>query len=105
MTLTMPTTTVRCTYCQEPAEGLRAWLIRHDRRSPVVAMNHEACYPQFIDDLVLIEGGVEGAYPTPGSCHLCGKHTQRARVVAEIHSEAGAGATVVRCLECCKNPP
>lgn len=104
MTTIVRTAVIRCSYCQEPAEGLRSWLIHHDRTSPVVALGHDLCYPLFMDDLVLISGGVEGAHPKAGSCHLCGKHAQRARVVAEIHSEAGPGATVVRCLACCKIP-
>ena len=39
-----------------------------------------------------------------GSCHLCGTWSEEALVVAEIPSNSGAGATVVRCSGACPRP-
>ncbi|MFC1419216.1 hypothetical protein [Streptacidiphilus cavernicola] len=39
-----------------------------------------------------------------GYCHRCETWTPDARVVAEIHSDAGAGGTVVRCQACDLDP-
>lgn len=36
----------------------------------------------------------------PGSCIDCTGWTATGRVVAEIHTDAGAGATLVRCAAC-----
>jgi hypothetical protein len=36
----------------------------------------------------------------PGYCHRCQRWSSAARVIAEIHSDAGAGGTVVRCRDC-----
>lgn len=102
MTTAIQAAAVCCSYCLQPAEGLRSRLIYGDPTSPVVALDHEACYPIFLDDLILVSSGVPGAHPQAGSCHLCRAHTPRARVIAEIHTSSGAGAIVVRCLGCCK---
>jgi hypothetical protein len=40
----------------------------------------------------------------PGYCHRCDKWTPRGRIVAEVHSDSGAGHTVVRCTGCCSTP-
>jgi hypothetical protein len=39
-----------------------------------------------------------------GHCHRCGTWSSTARIVAEIHSDSGAGATVVRCAGPCTRP-
>ena len=39
-----------------------------------------------------------------GSCHMCSRWTSDGRVIAEIDSNSGAGATIIRCPGCCKNP-
>ena len=39
-----------------------------------------------------------------GHCHRCGAWSKTARIVAEIHSDSGAGATVVRCASGCTRP-
>ena len=47
------------------------------------------------------------AQPTgtaPGYCHRCEQWSPEARVIAEIHSDAGAGGTVVRCQACDLDP-
>ncbi|MHA6761826.1 hypothetical protein [Streptacidiphilus sp. PAMC 29251] len=104
--MTAPTITAarQCSYCQHPAEGLRARLVLGDPASKAVALDHQDCYPEFMGDLVLISGGVEGAQPAAGYCHACREWTPRGRVVAEIQGDIGAGAVVVRCLACCRNP-
>lgn len=94
-----------CDYCQHPAEGLRCRLLHGDPKSKLVALDHPACYVVFMADLVLMSGGVPGAYPAAGYCHKCKTWTPRGRVVAEIHTDAGAGGIVVRCLACCQPPP
>lgn len=58
-----------------------------------------------MNDLQLMSGGVEGALPAARSCHRCGKWAARARVVAEIESNSGPGAIVVRCRACCQPEP
>ncbi|MFC1409630.1 hypothetical protein ACEZCY_25630 [Streptacidiphilus sp. N1-12] len=35
-----------------------------------------------------------------GYCHRCEKWSPDARIIAEIHGDAGAGGTVVRCRSC-----
>ena len=40
----------------------------------------------------------------PGSCHMCSMWTGEGLIVAEIDSNSGAGATIVRCPACCANP-
>ncbi|MHA6760141.1 hypothetical protein [Streptacidiphilus sp. PAMC 29251] len=39
-----------------------------------------------------------------GYCHRCGKWSAEARIIAEIHCDAGAGGTVVRCQPCDLRP-
>ena len=76
-----------------------------DPASRIVGLDHADCYPLFMADLVLMSGGVEGAYPAAGWCHRCQEWTPRGRVIAEIHTNSAAGAIVVRCLDCCRNTP
>ncbi|MFC1416964.1 hypothetical protein [Streptacidiphilus cavernicola] len=35
-----------------------------------------------------------------GYCGGCDKWTPKARVVAEVHGDTGAGGTVLRCADC-----
>ncbi len=39
-----------------------------------------------------------------GYCYRCGTWSATARIVAEIHGDAGAGGTVVRCADGCTKP-
>ena len=93
-----------CHYCSNPAEAATARL-SEDRNSPLVALDHGDCYALFMIDLMLMSSGVPGALPAAGCCHLCEQWVPRARVVAEIESNSGPGAIVVRCRACCQPEP
>lgn len=39
-----------------------------------------------------------------GYCHRCDTWSPTARIIAEVHGDAGAGGTVVRCPACDLDP-
>lgn len=103
------TTTVRpdCDYCLNPSDGRHARLDPGDLASKRVALAHQPCYEQFMRDLAAWTTDENGlpVRPVAGRCHMCSAWTLAGRVVNEIHSDSGAGATIVRCAACCARPP
>lgn len=50
---------------------------------------------------------IDGEKPTgtaAGSCYRCGHWSPENRIVREIHSDSGAGATIVECAGPHRNP-
>ena len=39
-----------------------------------------------------------------GSCRRCGTWSTTNRIVAEVHSDSGAGMTIVQCPQPCERP-